>query len=342
MPLFSWDKVPIYNHLCNKSGPFNSDALAFLSRFPMVTIEKGQGSNNPGYAEDKIIGVAKQLKALNESIQTIFYYNSVLDWNQYRLHEEFLQHPSYWLQNASGEPVRIPGDHTFKQPKDGMLVFDFGQQVVRDFWASDCINATKTGFIDGCFVDRAGEDTFGGNKLTPEVAKAYAEGHIKVAVQLQNSVPGVVIANNDQIPGVKATMLEGFQANEQSIKHMMQVVKEGYMVQAHAGYSGEHCKDIENSLAAFLIAAGQYSYYGCSRTWYVDAEARDWLTWHPEYDKPLGHPVGDATLHDDVYERHFASGAVVQFNRKTNEGMIKWAGETRRGMRIRQRPSRVQ
>ena len=41
-----------------------------------------------------------------------------------------------------------------------MLVFDFKQEVVRNFWASDCINATKTGYVDGCFADKAQVDKF--------------------------------------------------------------------------------------------------------------------------------------------------------------------------------------
>ena len=311
----------------------------------MVTIEKGQGSNNPGYAEDKIIAVAKSIKEVNQSIQLIFYYNSVLDWEQYRLHEEFLQHPTYWLKNASGLPVRIPGDHTFKQPKDGMLVFDFGQAAVRDFWASDCINATKTGYVDGCFADRAKESTFPGNTLSPETLAAYEDGHVKVLLELQKGVPGVVVANGDQQPGVMGTMIEGFSATEEGIMSLMKASKAGFLVQAHAGYKpngkDNHCQHIENSLAAFLIGAGNYSFYGCSTGWFVDKDHMDWLTWHPEYDKPLGHPMGDASLHGDTYERHFASGTVVQFNRKTNEGMIQWSGEKRPGMKIHRQPLHV-
>ena len=36
-----------------------------------------------------------------------------------------------------------------------ILVFDFAQQVVRDFWASECVNMTQTGVVDGCFSDRS-------------------------------------------------------------------------------------------------------------------------------------------------------------------------------------------
>eukprot|EP00118_Oscarella_pearsei_P025517 m.308315 g.308315 ORF g.308315 m.308315 type:complete len:351 (+) comp43746_c0_seq1:72-1124(+) len=330
-PAFSWETVPVYNHLCNKSGAFSDETARFLARFPLVTIEKGQGSDvSDCCAEDKIIAAAKQVKAVNSSVYTIFYYNSVLDWNQYRLHQEFLKHPDYWLKNASGDPVRIPGDGTFKQPKDGMLVFDFSQDDVRKFWASDCLNATKTGYIDGCFADRANEESFRQNNLTTEKAKAYAAGHVEVLQYIQKNLgDGVIIANNDLVPGVGSTMIEGFEANEESIQHLQEAVAQGKLVQAHAGYgqdgSDNRCQNITNSLAAFLIGAGEYSYYGCSRGWFVDADHMDWLTWHPEYDKPLGKPMGQATKAGSVYSRRFSSGTAVTFDAKTNEGSIKWA-----------------
>ena len=322
MPMFSWNTVPVYSHLCNKSGPFNDTALRTLVRFPLVTIEKGQGSNlSDCCAEDKILAAAKQIKALNSSVQVIFYYNSVLDWNQYRLHEEFLKRPDLWLRNASGDPVRMHGDHSFKQPKEGMLVFDFSKQAGRDFWASDCINATKTGYIDGCFADKADLESFSDNTLSPETAKAYAKGHDQVLQDLQKSLgDNVLVANNYLLPGVSSTMIEGFHSNEASILQLQKAASEKKLVEAHA-----RCKNITDSLAAFLIGAGEYSYYGCSSGWYVDETHMDWITWHPEYDKPLGKPTGPATKEGDVYTRHFASGTVAMFDTKTNTGTINWA-----------------
>ncbi|XP_065830202.1 uncharacterized protein [Oscarella lobularis] len=326
MPPFSWDTVPVYNFLCNKSGPFNDAAVQIIARFPIIAIDQGQGEDvSDCCTEDKILAVAKQIKAVNDSVYIIFYYNSMLDWNGYRLHEKLLKHPEFWLRNASGEPVRIPGDHSFKQPKEGMLVFDLSTQAGRDFWASDCINATKSEYIDGCFADRAGEDTFQKNTLSPETAKAYASGHVKVLQDLQKSLgDNVLMANNDLVPGVGSTMIEGFRSDEKSILRLQEAVAQNKLVEVHAGYS-DSCRNITDTLAAFLIGAGEYSYYACSQVWFVDETHKNWLTWRPEYDKPLGKPTGPATKSGDVYTRQFASGTVAMFNAKTNKGNIKWA-----------------
>jgi hypothetical protein len=53
------------------------------------------------------------------------------------------------LRKTSGGLIKASGGG-----KSGMTVFDFTQQQACDLWASECINATKTGFVDGCFSDR--------------------------------------------------------------------------------------------------------------------------------------------------------------------------------------------
>ena len=70
-----------------------------------------------------------------------------------------------------------------------------------------------------------------------------------------------------------------------------------------------------------------YSYYGCSRGWYFEP---DWSVWHPQYDKPLGEPMGDAVKKGDVYTRQFKSGTKVTFNVTSNVGTIAWAAELER------------
>ena len=67
---------------------------------------------------------------------------------------------------------------------------------------------------------------------------------------------------------------------------------------------------MEDSIAAFLIIKGNYSYYSASTGWF-DA---DWV-WHSEYDLIYGEPLGPATLSADgmVYTRCF-TGCNVTVN----------------------------
>lgn len=310
------------------------------------TIEKGQGvtlGSSPGnYAEDKIVDTLRRVKAIDPNISTIFYYNSILDWPFYKLHEEFLQHPDWWLKRGAADPegpgavCRIGGDSTFPNHTN-MLVFDFAQKAVRDFWASECYNMTQTGFVDGCFSDRSptsDHDTSAPCGAGPE----FAAGHVTVLQDLQKQLGnGVLIANHAyNLTGVNSVQIEGFKADETSILTLQQCVANGKIVEAHAGYgedgeADEHCSNgIENSLAAFLIGAGERSYYTCSRGWKIQEDPVE-KSWHPEYEKALGKPKADgAKGADGVWSRTFLSAkgeTVVTFNAKTNVGKIAWAGE---------------
>jgi hypothetical protein len=84
-PKFSWDTVGnmTFFHSCNETGPFSPEALQVIVKFPMVTIEKGQGFHDSSvstFAEPKIIDELRRVKALDSSICTVFYMNSVLSW----------------------------------------------------------------------------------------------------------------------------------------------------------------------------------------------------------------------------------------------------------------------
>ena len=118
--------------------------------------------------------------------------------------------------------VRLHGDKHFPQPQDGMLVFDMANPVARALWASECVNMTRTGYVDGCFSDRS-------TQTPPGASAAYTAGHLKVHQALQQQLGGVgggpLVANNDGalMPGVNALMLESFDASEASIKRLRAV-----------------------------------------------------------------------------------------------------------------------
>lgn len=153
MPNFSWGTLPVYIHMCNQSGPFTD--IDFVSKFPVVTVEKGQGqsTHQPSqYAEDNIVAALRQVKEKDPSVYTIAYLNSVLDWQMYRFHDILNELPQYWAYHTdpnSGKrvPTRSHGDHSFPQPSSGMLSVNFSLPDGRALWASQCTNMTDTGYV---------------------------------------------------------------------------------------------------------------------------------------------------------------------------------------------------
>ncbi|XP_065837790.1 uncharacterized protein [Oscarella lobularis] len=340
-PEFSWDTVPVFCHMCKPGGLFNDTELKFLTRFPIVTIEKGQGVNETGYAEDKMIAAAKQIKSAQKSVWTLFYMNAILDWEFYHLHEIMLQHPEYWLRDDNGNVIRRGGDHSFPQSKDGMLIFDQTKKVVRDVFTSDCVNSTMDGAFDGCFVDRANwalrilDD--GGSPLknvSTARIKELANGQVQLLSEMQTALTDsrIVIAKDvggaagfTDWPYVDAIFLSDCYCCSSTcardIEAAINATKRGQLLQCHVdGKLNDHDNFIFH-LSTFLIVAGNHSYFAYSEGWYLESYG---LKWWPEYSKPLGSPLGPANCTGTVYQREFSSGTHVWVDIETKKGNITW------------------
>ena len=103
---------------------------------------------------------------------------------------------------------------------------------------------------------------------------------------------------------------------------------------------GDCINEFNFTFAAYLCAVGNHSYFSYARNaddgsamgqgaW----ELRSYgLKWWPQYDMPLGAPLGPAKrdwlnpetnqIDPDVYRRTFATGTVVWVNLRTRTGII--------------------
>ena len=196
--------------------------------------------------------------------------NSALDFPQYSVHAQMLADPSLMLHDASGKVAKM----SCPSPASPCDVFDFGNAKARDLFNSVCINATKSGVVDGCFVDRAvdGTPTDSGDDRVPcsgsncryklnlsnETIQAYAAGHVQVLTDLQKALgDGPLVANHASGPphdnmvagSVSFAMLESFGASNKSINDLLVASANRRGIQAHG-------KLTEDCLAAFLIGAG--------------------------------------------------------------------------------------
>eukprot|EP01084_Bolivina_argentea_P038740 71636_1 len=339
-PQWSWDHVPVFMHTCNTSGPWNNKTLQYFTKFPIITFTKGSGlyaTEQPyasQYAEDKIIEACTQIKALKPEIICILYYNSIRDWTYYKLHDTFIEHPSWWLRDNNQQIVLVSGANSFPKPAQGLLVPDYRQKIVSTFWASECYNITSKniGIIDGCFSDTAQINSFPGYNFTAQDLNEFEIGHnaslTLIQSELNKTNSSIVIADNGWVPeGVLGTMIQKFEPNENNIKQLLSFSEVGILIQARSDKcnGGATQGGFINTLAAFLIGANKYSYYACSDGFeWPD----NWNKWHAAYDKPLGEPVGAAFKNGTVYRRSFKSGTTVTFDTSTNNGTIIWANDT--------------
>lgn len=204
LPPHSWDSVgqKLFIHGCKKEGLFNDTELALAVKYPLMTVEKGQGLELPGAADGKMAAIASQWKNARRARKlpdgwALFYLNAHFDWPFFAIHEQMEAHPDWAVQanNAvSGDPCLQHGDPSFPQPAAGMLLFNHSRDDVRAAFVNACVNATKHGF-DGCFIDSAAPATGAAlhayakrcRTSVPPV-EAVADGKVKVMAELQAAV----------------------------------------------------------------------------------------------------------------------------------------------------------
>jgi len=243
--------------------------------------------------------------------------------------------PDLMLHNDyTGDVVRISGGGKSSD------VFDFSVARTRELFIEACINATKTGYVDGCFADRAvdGTPTDSGNdnvpsgkkyNLTDAHALAYAQGHVQVLTELQAALgDGPLIANHAYGPphdplkagAVSFSMIEGFGPNNASISQLLMNAANGRGVQAHTIIQSR--VDVESVLAAFLVGAGYRAYFGVGDWSEKGPDFDD--HWLPQFDMPLGEPLEDGVYSSKTraWSRRFEH-VNVTFDTKKNVGHVQ-------------------
>ena len=343
-PLFTWATVPLFFHSTNESGLWSDAALERLRAFPLITLDKGQGMANASDSrpeEMRALDAARAIRAAVGSSATIlFYQNSMIDWQMYSTHAALVADPRLRLQNASGKDALFKGD---------MWLYNVVTQEGRAIPTNLCValaRADDGAVYDGCFLDRGNAEksgTFGPEAtLTPAQLDAVNAGHdamlSDLVAQLARTGQTVLLNNNGNFTVDAPRMLEDFAATETCIDALRTFAAGGVTVEVHAGYfqdgTDDNCSSPPiNSLAAFLIGAGEGAYYACSPRWTTDPRwpsvSDPWLDRLPQYERPLGAPLANATVNaQGMWTRRFASGTNVSFNPRTGNGRIVWSDGT--------------
>lgn len=319
LPRFSWDTLPVFFHSSNGSGLYTPDAIRAISRYSMVTVAQGQGHLVKTVDdEDAMVIFLRAVKKANPNTATYYYFNSFRDeLDLSRTARQFEAHPNWALRDKDGTPVK---------GTQNRYVFDLSQLEVRQWLLNICLNGTNSAGGDGCYCDSSQwvDERFH-PPVSPEKEKAWGEGLLNLTREVQDALGNdrLLIGKEPDQPYVKAAQFEFFRPNNESINNITEGVRNGKVMQAHMAL-GTPCEgDITDFLAAFLIAMGNYTYYGCGN-WSTVGNDSSSFFWRPEYDKPLGAPLAPALYTDGVWRRQFSSGTRVTFDTSTNKGTIEW------------------
>lgn len=354
MPRFSWETLPVGWHSSNASGLWADPDIKTLSRYAIVTLEKDQGTDlvvppatlarkgmywcqniedesdlsacmMPGaQAEDQHILAATAIKKHNPEVVVLSYLNSVIQYPWYGAARVLASHPNWWLRNSSGAIMHNIASG--RPDNESWLTYDHSVPAASEAWRNACLSLTRSGAVDACYVDGC---TKVPGPLAPAKSTAYGEGKMAMLASLQGQVAGPLIcgSNGAVADGIAGSQIQNWgkskKYSEREIPMLQRAVAAGKLFEAHGSAVCQNDGDpthpeVQTELAAFLIAAGEHSYYMCS-SWSGTKPV-----WYPVYDLPIGPPMANATLASNgVWTRRFAH-VNVSYNTSDETGTISW------------------
>jgi hypothetical protein len=358
LPAFSWDRVPVYAHF-GYDPQLTPDQYDFLARrFPLVTFAAGGVRKE---AEKGIAAGAAEIKRRNPSVKVLFYFAGDILHEPFTLSNEsfpkdgFTAKPSVkkTIHPRTGKPIEqvryyfdkskpvtrewwagIAAKAVKEYGCDGVFADGLGSYG-HNLVAPEKEAAMRAGIISMCELAR---EKMGANGLL-----LFNPLHGEENADLLPATDGAMIDNFDRTlfrsddtkpaaPDAKSLhlMAEGIEAMSKAAKQGKIVIFKGWpgfhqkdkelMKRPHAELAKLARERLTFPLASFLIAAGPQCYFQYTWGWNSDCGTFDW---HPEFDKPLGAPKGDAKRDGCQYTREFEHASVF-VDLKTKTARITW------------------
>ena len=239
---------------------------------------------------------------------------------------QFLEtHPEYLLKNASGLPAL--------EPWSGCHMFDHTKPEARDYWRDMCLRLTGTGVIDGCGADaswQTGMDHAAQWGLGNATAAAWDVGHkAMMRTTTEALADGVLLGKDPWEVGdyVNGALHEGCAASNDTVNTLRNLTALAKAQGRRLVYQCHSKAGNADEVAAFLVGAGEYHYYGVGGWNGAGAHGNFSEHWMEGiFGRRLGEPLADATydVRSATWSRSFKGGTRVVFNARTNTGNITW------------------
>jgi len=347
LPPFSWEHVPVYAHVGKTSDDFTTEELDFLAKhFNFITIEKDQASHKHGSTEAGFAVAAREIKQRNPHAKVLFYWNASLDTASNRGGYQAMQTfpTDGFLNGSQGKPVlrrkTVPN-------------YDLTRPDVRGWWSDAAAKAVREYGADGIFADAMGQSRDKGlddkklaalvaarvdlleetrRKIGPDKLIVYNGLMKDDPKKLLQFADGAMIESFDhpKYGEGKEELAAFFEATHAAAQDGKIVLLKGWpgfsfretdmMQKPHDELLRLARERITFPLACFLVAAEPNCYF--CYTWGY-REKHGTFDWYPEFNKPLGAPLGEAKKTGWSYQREFAH-ASVSVNLETKTARIDW------------------
>lgn len=355
-PEFSWDKIQLYFH-GRKATAYTNDELLYLSKFPLITLEKTTGSGTYNTTEEGSIQAARAIKTKNPNAKILYYRNVIVHYGTYGANTALNSITDPFLKDRiTGEVIPLVGTNPG---------YDLTRADVRKWWVDHCKYMSNQPEIDGIFVDgniKVLTDYYLLNELGKTKKNNLITGYgimmdslkaninpskLNYANIIRASIPNT---GTDYMHYFDGSYLENFIGNRdyiaegiaaaQTIARQGKIVSFTFFIDENLpvtipvddkGYvilSPEHQILFDFYLAIYLICAEEYSYFLVTENYDVNpGKNRFWLSKFAEYDKPLGSPKANAIRNGYVYTRQFQNASVT-LNLNTMTGTVTWLNTT--------------
>lgn len=361
-PKHSWKTIPVSFHSSSvttgPTGAFSDEDVEIIKRFPLVTIEKWQGSqaiDSSGqflflWEEDAMIASARKLKAANSNISIVVWFDTLLvytGWNVDTNNKtvnttlnpdankecatghfrdaEYLYREGHdlLLKNSSGQFALTSFGHCH--------AYDHSQAAARQYWTDMCLNMTDSGVVDGCGADFSATGTNRWVDHTPtkiaadmgldiKTATAWASGHRQMMQDTQAALGKGLLVGKD---GAELGDHVNGVIQENACYKRNSTVNNLRNLTARARAAGPASK------AWVFQCHGQANDHDTLAAFLVGAGNGHFLTtggwnggaaghWSSDFERPLGEPLADAVYNGTAWSRSFKSGTRVTFTPHTN------------------------
>jgi hypothetical protein len=343
-PDFSWDTIPLYMHV-RKATAFTDEELDYLASFPLITLEKTTGLRSSGSTDQGTIVAAEAIKERNPRAKVLFYRNVLVHYGGYSFDGRLSQIPNPFLVDMRGKTqlVRNTAEaYDLSNPQVVAWWVDTALEVCRHDAIDGLFldgnikaltpylsrqlppgkkDAVTAGYHD--MVRRLRADTPKSDLLIANIIRAAY--FPDAGLGYLDAFDGTYIEGFDVVVG-KDTEAE---LVAKGIAALQQAARAGKIVAMTLGL-GESAADdtriddtrahvdgleamedrVNYLIGLFLVCAERYSYLYVHDGYSAElrrgeCQSKVWLKRFPQYDKPLGPPLGPATRNGLVYTRRF-------------------------------------
>jgi len=332
-PYFSWDTVPRWLAVRNHAAYTDQQIASIADHYQLVMLEK---ANEAGFdsVDEGIKDTAARLKQLNPDIKTLFYWNTQIHYTGYSSDDDYEDNKFAWSELLEDDELYLF--------KDLYYWYDESQQGLRDWWVNFPVEVASDDNIDGVFIDKmpkAAVDTLFENeepvsdyvRMINQLSESLPEDKMLIGNNLRGerhnaSRAFMALLDGSYLERWNYTLDYDFpsQTKADAISLSMQLMREalaqGKMINFQTDPQTDEAvpdsyedkqdymaKHVDFPLAIFLIIAEKNAFFSYQLGVNATPSAENiWDTSYiPEFNRPLGTPLGDPVKDGYIFTRSY-------------------------------------